>query len=168
MYYSIVVDVDKCNGCGACQTACSLYNERECNPNKSRIGIVKTEEQGMIYSIPVFCRQCENPVCMAVCPAAAIYRDIKTGAVVIDEEKCIGCRSCVYACPFGAITMDFDGGVAIKCTLCGGDPRCVRFCGSGAIKYIRNDKINIMLKRKNTGAFLEFQKVAARPTQEEV
>jgi len=61
--------------------------------------------------------------------------DELTGAVVIDEQKCIGCKACVTACPFGAILLTPEG-TLIKCDLCKGDPKCVKYCYFGAIKFV--------------------------------
>jgi Fe-S-cluster-containing hydrogenase component 2 len=54
---------------------------------------------------------------------------------VLDEEKCIGCRACILACPFGAIGFDYGKNIAKKCDLCGGDPKCVAFCETHALRY---------------------------------
>lgn len=72
---------------------------------------------------------------MGVCPVGAIRRDTKTEAVLIDRDACIGCRVCMIACPFGAITFDLDRRRPIKCDLCEGDPRCVKFCETRALTY---------------------------------
>jgi Fe-S-cluster-containing hydrogenase component 2 len=58
---------------------------------------------------------------------------VKTVALIVDSKKCIGCKECVWACPFGAITV--RNGVAIKCDLCGGDPECAKVCVPNAIKF---------------------------------
>jgi len=158
MYHFIVVYPDKCTGCQICELACSLYNERECNPEKARIRIVRVEEDGIIYTIPVVCQQCEKPLCMEMCPVEAISRTPETGAIVVNKDKCLGCKRCAYACPYGAITVDPDRGFAVKCTLCDGNPQCVEFCPKNALEYVRADKINIRQRREGMWRFLEFQK----------
>ncbi len=72
---------------------------------------------------------------MKVCPAHAISRDEKTNAVVLDQEKCAGCKMCILACPYGNIHFDHVKLVSHKCDLCGGDPRCVTHCISGALQF---------------------------------
>lgn len=161
MYYLITVDADKCTGCGICELVCSLHNEKECNPEKARIRVIRSEEEGIIYTVPVVCQQCEKPLCLELCPVTALYRDPETGAVVVSEEKCIGCRLCVYVCPFGAITVDPEKHFSVKCALCDGEPRCVEFCPGEALQYVRSDKIAIREKREAVGKFLEHQRQLA-------
>ena len=161
MYYLITVDVDKCTGCGICELVCSLYNEKECNPAKAKIRIVRSEEEGIIYTVLVICQQCEKPLCMELCPVKALYREPETGAVVVSEEKCIGCRRCVYVCPFGAISVDPAKQFAVKCTFCNGQPKCVEFCPREALQYVRSDKIDMKERREAVAKFLDYQKVLA-------
>lgn len=161
MYYLITVDADKCTGCGICELVCSLHNEKECNPEKARARVIRSEEEGIIYTVPVICQQCEKPLCLELCPVTALYRDPETGAVVVSEEKCIGCRLCVYVCPFGAITVDPEKHFSVKCTLCDGEPQCVEFCPGEALQYVRSDKIAIREKREAVGKFLAYQKQLA-------
>jgi carbon-monoxide dehydrogenase iron sulfur subunit len=101
----IVLDPAKCDGCRVCEAVCSLVNEGEDNPVKSRIKVIRTIENEIVRSIPVFCQQCEEAYCEAVCPARAISRN-NDGVLIVDESKCVGCRLCEIACPVGAITVN--------------------------------------------------------------
>jgi len=159
MNYLITVDLDKCTGCQICELACSLYNAKECNPEKSRIRIVRSEIDGLIFTIPILCQQCETPMCLEMCPIGVISRNAETGAVIVDEKRCIGCRRCVNACPYGAIVVDPDTQRASKCTLCDGEPKCVEFCPKDALEYVRADRISIKKRRESINKFMEYQKV---------
>jgi carbon-monoxide dehydrogenase iron sulfur subunit len=136
MQKQIVIDIDRCTGCGSCELICSFTHHGEFNPLKSRIH--KTYFLEQCLAIPVVCYQCEDPWCAKVCPAGAITtdKDPEGGATVITvhEDKCVGCKMCMLACPFGNIVVS-DKGYAEKCNLCGGDPECVKVCRSGAIKF---------------------------------
>lgn len=119
---------------------CSLSHEGEISPLRSRIGVVKWESEGL--SFPMNCRQCDDAPCAVVCPVKAISRDENLNRVMVDYARCIGCRSCVTACPFGGMSFDTSGGRIIKCDLCDGDPLCVRFCAYGALRYIDAGEMN--------------------------
>jgi Fe-S-cluster-containing dehydrogenase component len=77
---------------------------------------------------------------MDLCPAKAIEIDPKSKALVINNEKCRGCKTCVTHCPLEVARFNEDSGVAFKCDLCGGDPVCAKFCPSGAIKFLALDE----------------------------
>ncbi|MCA1785282.1 MAG: 4Fe-4S dicluster domain-containing protein, partial [Desulfobacteraceae bacterium] len=98
--------------------------------------------------IPVICKQCEDAPCMNVCPVRAISRDPDFGFVKVDQEVCIGCRSCVGICPFGAMGYNMTTHQVFKCDLCGGDPQCVRFCDVKAVDFISADRVTAQKKRK--------------------
>jgi Fe-S-cluster-containing hydrogenase component 2 len=72
---------------------------------------------------------------MTICPMKAISRDPELNRVVVDYNTCIGCRSCVAVCPFGAMSYNALTQKVMKCDLCDGDPQCVRFCETKAIRY---------------------------------
>ena len=83
---------------------------------------------------PMVCRNCEKPKCVEACPQGALVLNTGSEEVLLIESKCDGCAECVKACPFRAIWVDPLRNVAIKCDLCKGNPRCVRFCSFGAIR----------------------------------
>lgn len=155
----IVVDPDKCTGCKVCEMVCSLQHESEINPVKSRIHVMSWEDEGV--DIPMICQQCESPPCEAVCPVNAIARDQETGALLIDEKACIGCRMCINACPFAAPTVQPDTRKVVKCDLCAGEPQCVAFCAPQALQYIPASKGVLLKKRSVARRFGEAMKAMA-------
>lgn len=133
----IVCDGSLCAGCSNCLFACSLSHEGAANLELARIQLnAHTQAEFDICALP--CNQCGEPECLYACPFEAIYVDEKTGARVIDQEKCVGCRSCVRACPLDPPRLRFHKAAkkVLKCDLCGGDPQCVKMCPTGALKYV--------------------------------
>jgi carbon-monoxide dehydrogenase iron sulfur subunit len=156
----IVLDPAKCDGCRVCEGVCSLVNEGEANPTKSRIRVVRTIEDQILYSLPVFCQQCEEASCEAVCPAHAISRN-SGGVLMVEGEKCLGCKLCEMACPVGAITVNPEKHIAIKCTQCAamnGEPQCVKHCYRGALQFIPAEKVGLNKARAKSQKFLEMQR----------
>ena len=133
MSKTLIFDAKKCSGCRACESYCALKHEGVCNPASARIHIVKWEQEG-IY-VPISCMRCEFPACEMVCPKHATYRNYLTGAMEVSPNLCIGCLSCVFACPFGATFQDQETGRILKCDLCDGDPTCAKVCPTGAITF---------------------------------
>lgn len=131
---TLIIDPVKCNGCGDCVSTCAEKHTGTSDPSKSRIQLVNHHNASQFY-LPVTCQQCDDPPCMNVCSEEAIYRDDEVNRVVINSNKCIGCKMCVSACPFGAMGFDEDRGQAFKCDLCGGDPACVASCDRKALIY---------------------------------
>lgn len=144
----LLVDYEKCVGCGACEQACSVKNGGVSSPLLSRIGIIKL--QMGIENIPLVCAQCQSAPCMVICPVKAISWDEELGRVIVDSTTCIGCRMCVAACPFGCMSFDRLNKTSFKCDLCDGDPMCVRFCQHGALQYVEAVEQSI-IKRQATG-----------------
>jgi anaerobic carbon-monoxide dehydrogenase iron sulfur subunit len=130
---TLIVDAQKCIGCRSCESYCALKHEGVCNPARGRIHVVKWERDAIF--VPINCRRCEKPACETVCPKHATHRNFATGAMEVDQTRCIGCLSCVFACPFGATFADPTTGGVLKCDLCDGDPTCVKVCPAGALTY---------------------------------
>ena len=155
----LMIDYEKCTGCRLCELVCSVMHDGVSNPARSRIKVMKWESEG-IY-VPVSCQQCEDAPCMNVCPVKAISRDEDTDAVMVDYNVCIGCRSCVAVCPFGAMNYNIIDRKVFKCDLCGGDPQCAKFCEVHAISYVDADRISVLKKKDAAERLTSAQKEAA-------
>ena len=163
MRYFVKGNPDLCIGCRTCMIACVVAHEGrrifDIDPDgydfNPKLHMVKTAK----ISVPVQCKHCENPACLAVCPVNCIK--VIDDAVVIDQSECIGCKSCVQACPFGAINMiaqigtsQADGArrvVANKCDLCvgtGDGPSCVRVCPTSALTLVDENKMKEVIGNK--------------------
>src|SRR6185312_12494876 len=144
----LVIDLDICVGCHACAVACKEWNDGgqfgplpDENPyGREPIGVwfnrVHTYEvesrpakasypskglknaSAMTVHFPRSCLHCETPDCVTVCPTGASYKRVEDGIVLVDEDKCIGCKLCSWACPYGAREYSEVRGVMQKCTLC--------------------------------------------------
>ena len=165
----LVVDLDKCIGCHACEVACKNENGIALGEYWNRVlqigphGTFPDLEQ---YWLPVQCQQCEDAPCVHVCPTGASYRDAD-GKVLVDKEKCIGCKYCMMACPYGVRSWNKEQKVVEKCTLCnhltaaGEKPACVKNCCGKARFYGDLDDPNSELaqlratKGKNVHILLE-------------
>ncbi|MCP5087611.1 MAG: 4Fe-4S dicluster domain-containing protein [Rhodobacteraceae bacterium] len=133
----VTVNPRKCVACRHCESVCSFQRRGHYNHHDSAIRVNHYPEQAAC--IPLTCVHCAEAWCQEVCPAAAISRDAKTNAVLIDATRCIGCKMCMLACPFGAINFDSSAQSCFKCDLCNGDPQCVKVCFPGALNFEREE-----------------------------
>ena len=132
---ALVIDLNVCVGCHACVTSCKQWNTSgsagplaDMNPyGKDPTGAffnrVQTFEVGefpntQTVHFPKSCLHCEDPPCVPVCPTGASYKRAEDGIVLVDYDKCIGCKYCSWACPYGAREDDPERKVMTKCTLC--------------------------------------------------
>lgn len=141
---AIVTDVDRCVGCHACTVACKVMHEMpvgrywnrvlRIGPNPKEGGSGNWPDVEM-YFLNLSCQHCATPECVSVCPTGATIK-AENGTVQIDPNVCIGCESCIPACPYGVRYLNEDTGVVEKCNLCqdiidSGEvdlPRCVSQC----------------------------------------
>jgi carbon-monoxide dehydrogenase iron sulfur subunit len=129
----LIVTPERCIGCRTCELSCAFVHAKGVEHlGKSRVNVYTLKPE---RHMPVLCLQCEEAACQKVCPTEALQRNPWTMAIEVIEEKCIRCRMCTVACPFGNITMEPASGTAAKCDLCKGQPACARFCPTRALEY---------------------------------
>jgi Fe-S-cluster-containing dehydrogenase component len=135
----LVIDLDTCVGCHACAVACKEWNDGgdfgplpDADPYGAdphgvwfnRVHSYAVEQKTpngtreLTVHFPRSCLHCETPACVTVCPTGASYKRAEDGIVLVDEDKCIGCQLCAWACPYGAREISMQRGTMQKCTLC--------------------------------------------------
>lgn len=141
----LVIDLDTCVGCHACAVSCKQWNaggiagpltdEHPYGKDPSGVWFNRVHsyeiaaepspcagsaaaQPAMTLHFPRSCLHCETPACVTVCPTGASYKRAEDGIVLVDEDKCIGCKLCSWACPYGAREYSAVEGVMKKCTLC--------------------------------------------------
>ena len=130
----IARDLAKCSGCRKCEIACSLFHENRIWPEASRIRVFMLVPG---VDFPHFCAQCEDYPCVEACPVEVLSVDSKTGAVLVDKEKCTGCAQCIDACPGRVPHMHPKEKIIVICNLCDGYPQCVKVCQEGAWNVLK-------------------------------
>lgn len=141
----LVVNEAKCTGCQRCEINCTLVNDHVTSSFISRVKLTRNLRdhnghgmyQGDWVYFPDTCRQCDVPECGKACPVGAIYSN-DDGIKLVDEEKCIGCGSCVTACPWHMPTVNPETNKSSKCILC---ESCVEGCPTGALAIIPWDEV---------------------------
>ncbi len=138
----ITIREEYCMGCRLCEIYCTVQHTKSKDILKVYKGKdikplprVRVEQQGYV-SFALQCRHCESASCIDACITGAMHRDKKTGAVLCDEEKCVGCWMCIMVCPFGVISRDIERKkIASKCDLCIGEevPVCIKNCPNESI-----------------------------------
>lgn len=162
-YYGMGIQIDKCIGCGKCVEGCKEENgvpkdpfffrtwvERYVIKKNGEVSVqnidMRIERSSEVFTekdilrsffVPKLCNQCENPPCVQVCPVGATFKT-EDGVILVDEDRCIGCRYCIQACPYGARYLHPEKETADKCTFCyhritkGMLPACVEVCPTQA------------------------------------
>ena len=153
-YSMILVDFNKCTGCRTCETVCAQYNHKTVVDGEELLGLGNPYLANIrVYSfnpdadVPIVCVMCQDNPCIEACPVEpdeqgrkALYRDPETLAIKADPDRCIACGACAEACKterVGAIIPNRETDMPERmCTLCDGDPQCVKYCPYGALSYI--------------------------------
>ncbi len=158
--WTFVIDLRRCDGCGKCTLACQ--QEHHLPKSFEWIKVFRLQDEtGRESYMPRPCMQCENAPCLRVCPVGATFKE-PDGVILVDQGRCIGCRMCMAACPYGARYFNYDDppaynnpfgkatpefpvpqqkGTVGKCMFCvhrteSGNPRlpaCVEACTMGAL-----------------------------------
>ena len=155
----IYVKEEVCIGCHLCEVHCQVEHSQSKDIIKAfkketpPIARVRVEEKQPV-SFSVRCQHCGEPFCVYACLTGALTRDPETGIVNVDEERCIGCWTCLLFCPFGAIRQDTSLGKTVKCDLCpeADIPACVANCPNEALVYIEIQDRKPNVKSKATAA----------------
>lgn len=190
--YGMGIDIDKCIGCNRCAVACKAENGVPEEPFYFRTWVERytikrdgdvvvenisidtprqpQDERDVLrtFFVPKLCNQCENPPCVQVCPVKATFAT-PDGVVIVDADRCIGCRYCIQACPYGARYLHPQTNTADKCTFCyhrivkGLQPACVEVCPTQArvfgdmrsvasrlVRFTRMNKIHVLKPQLNT------------------
>jgi NADH-dependent fumarate reductase subunit E len=152
----MMIDLDRCIGCGACEVSCKLEHMLPPGARFLRvieIGLPGDGERLFTLHIPVLCQHCAEPHCLEVCPSGAITKNDE-GVVSISEELCVGCGLCIEGCPFGIPTLHPDRQEAVKCNFClqriekGLWPACATKCSMKTIYFGSWDFIKRIMGEK--------------------
>lgn len=161
-------NLETCLGCRSCEIACAVEHSEHKNLflaieerplPKQRIFIQSApagKEQGTpagqieFKPYPLQCRHCDEPACVLACMSAAIHKDEETGIVTIDEDRCVGCGMCIMACPFGALIMDGERRVSLRCDHCveSKEPACVKACPTKSLFFGELEEFKAQLAKK--------------------
>jgi len=162
--YVLFQDIDRCIGCYSCEVHCKANKGLPDGPRLCRIYQVgpRTVDKVPRIAFPFMaCFHCETPWCVPVCPTGAMQKRPKDGIVFVDEDKCIGCRQCMYACPWGVPQWNPETRKVVKCDLCkdrideGLQPACVTKCITGCL-YLDNKEDMPEARRKEHDAMVSI------------
>jgi len=190
----LVIDLDTCVGCHACATACKQWNGASAisgplsdydpygdDPsgvwfNRIRHYEVGAYPESKTVNVPMSCLHCEDAACVTVCPTGASYKR-EDGIVLVDQERCMGCNLCAWACPYGARELDAASGTMKKCTLCADrvhderlppedrQPACVLACPTHARHYgdLDDPQSHVSVLVAERGGFGLLESLGYRP-----
>lgn len=152
---AVYVYTDRCIECFACEVACKQEHSLATGPRLIRVIRLERVVNGRVerVSAPIACAHCSDAPCIEACPTKALRRDERAGSVLINQDRCIGCRMCLIACPFGAPQFEAKGKM-IKCDLCperlakGEKPACVSACTADALRFETAERSSAVLRGK--------------------
>lgn len=140
----VYVNEKVCIGCHLCEIYCQLHHAQSDDLIKvfkkespRPVPRLRVEENGVV-SLSVRCQHCDDAPCVRACLTGALSRDPETSVVTVDEDRCIGCGTCMLVCPVGVLQLDKKEKKMLKCDLCQGEeiPACVANCPNEALVYV--------------------------------
>ena len=158
----VIADSSRCIGCKTCMAACIEAHDVPGNIAAPRLRVTRTYD----VSAPVACHHCEDAPCAKACPTGALFFDEENHRIGVNEDNCIGCKSCVMACPFGAVTVvssevpvlmgDVKVGsrtksFVLKCDLCvdrPGGPACAEACPTKGLVLVDEDRLEALVEER--------------------
>ncbi|MEJ2039718.1 MAG: 4Fe-4S dicluster domain-containing protein [Desulfosarcinaceae bacterium] len=156
--YYLFQDTRKCIGCRACEVQCKSNKNLPVGPRLCQIIEVGPK---LIGGLPrtafIFmpCFHCENPWCVAACPTGAMQQRSEDGIVTVDHNLCVGCKTCISACPWGTPQWDPEIGKVVKCDFCvdrldqGLKPACVTSCTTQCLEFGLTENMNNVRRRRH-------------------
>lgn len=144
--YGFLINIKDCYGCKTCQVVCNSENKMPSGLSFRNVSEFTSESPHSQAFISMACNHCEDPKCVEACPVTA-YTKRDDGIVVQDHELCIGCKSCIEACPYDAPKYDPAEKKVSKCDMCadlideGKEPKCVEFCPGNVLKFGKIDEL---------------------------
>jgi anaerobic dimethyl sulfoxide reductase subunit B (iron-sulfur subunit) len=145
--YGISYNEENCIQCHGCEVACKSWRGVELGVSWRRVVNLWQGRYPDLKNIPasIACMHCSDPVCVQACPGGAIYKRPEDGIVLVDRDKCKGCRSCLEACPFD-VPQFGDDGIMQKCNMCVDEidfntdsPPCVETCPTKSLSFVRTN-----------------------------
>src|ERR1035437_965225 len=141
MSKGFIFNHNKCVACYACSVACIMQNRWTIQARSILTFNSFASKSQPVINLSLACNHCEFPVCMEGCPTNSYSKELLTGAVLIDNKKCIGCKYCQWLCPYSAPKFDSASQIIGKCNFCytelleGKNPSCTNACPTGALDY---------------------------------
>lgn len=142
----VFVEIEKCIACKRCVLACAVEHSTskdmlaamtEVPAPRPRVSLIEVDQ----VAVPTECRHCDAAACVASCPTGAMYKSSAHGPVLLALNKCVGCGSCVVACPYGVVRQHLETHQVYKCDLCAERleaeviPACVEACPTGCLTF---------------------------------
>jgi DMSO reductase iron-sulfur subunit len=164
--YYLFQDAKNCIGCHSCEVACKSNKDLPVGP---KVCQVLTIGPRLVDNVPkaayIFmpCFHCEDPWCVAACPTGAMQKRAKDGIVFVDHDLCVGCKTCMSACPWGAPQWNPEIGKVVKCDYCmdridqGLKPACVTVCTTHCLHFETTDKIQPIRRERYAKAMAALE-----------